>query len=143
MSDWSALALERLREAGHRRGSAQTVVVEHLGAHGRCGATARDLAADLQAAGRPVGRATVYRVLEQLDALRLVTRLDIGDGVARYEPNDPAGHHHHHLVCDRCGSVTPFEDPALERSIAALSERVAFTVAEHDVVLRGACGDCG
>ena len=43
------------------------------------------------------------------------------------------------MVCDDCGTVIPFADPELERSIEQLADRVAFTVAEHDVVLHGAC----
>ena len=50
--------------------------------------------------------------------------------------------HHHHMVCDDCGRVIPFEDAELERSITRLARRVTFAVAEHDVVLHGACADC-
>ena len=48
-------------------------------------------------------------------------RVDLGDGVSRFERADPRGDHHHHLVCGDCGKVEPFEDPALEAAI----ERVA------------------
>jgi Fur family ferric uptake transcriptional regulator len=71
-----------------------------------------------------------------------VQRLEVGQGTARYEPVQPGGDHHHHMVCDSCGSVVPFEDSELERSIERLSARVKFSVAEHDVVLHGACADC-
>jgi Fur family ferric uptake transcriptional regulator len=67
----------------------------------------------------------------------------VGDGVARYEPQRPQGvEHHHHLVCDECDRIVPFEDPALERAIHRLSERVPYAVAGHDVVLHGRCPDC-
>ena len=46
------------------------------------------------------------------------------------------------LVCSSCGRVDTFEDPALEAAIEALSARVGYRVAEHDVVLRGACDSC-
>lgn len=141
MSDWTDHALERLDAAGFRRGGARTAVVEHLGLQA-CAVTARDVEDALRTGDRTVGRASVYRTLEQLDSLGLVTRLDVGDGMARFEPADPHGEHHHHLVCDSCGRVEPFEDPELERTIERLSERVSFRVAEHDVVLHGACGDC-
>ena len=62
--------------------------------------------------------------------------------LARFEAHRSEGHHHH-MVCDACGQVIPFEDPELERSIQKLADKVTFTVAEHDVVLHGACSDCG
>ena len=59
-----------------------------------------------------------------------------------YEPVTPGGDHHHHVVCDDCERIVPFEDPALERAIDALADRVPFAIAGHDVVLHGRCPDC-
>ena len=92
--------------------------------------------------GRSAGRASIYRVLDELERLALVQRIDVGQGITRYEPVRPGGHHHHHLVCDRCDEVFPFEDPELERTIHRLADRLTFAVAEHEIVLRGVCADC-
>jgi Fur family ferric uptake transcriptional regulator len=105
--------------------------------------SASEIADQLRAGGREVGVATVYRTLELLESMRLVQRLDIGGGSARFEPALPGGeHHHHHLVCDRCGRVTPFEDARLERAIADLGRRLDHSVGDHDVILRGECPRC-
>ena len=141
MADWTGYALQRLTEAGYRQGGARRAVVEHLGRQS-CAVSAREVESALRGGGRAVGRASVYRALEQLATLKLVTRLDVGDGMARYEVADPSGEHHHHLVCDSCGTVTPFEDPELERTIERVAERMPFAVAEHDIVLHGQCGAC-
>ena len=69
-------------------------------------------------------------------------RIDVGQGVARYERHQPDGDHHHHLVCDSCGQIAPFEDPALEQAIERVSRSLSFAVDDHDVVLHGACSDC-
>jgi Fur family ferric uptake transcriptional regulator len=141
MSDWVDHTLTELGRAGYRRGGARTAVVEVLGRHS-CARTALEIDDELRAEGRRVGRASVYRTLEQLDRLGLVSKVEVGHGTARYEPAHAGGedHHHHHLVCDDCGNVLPFEDPDLERSIARLSRKLDFDVAEHDVVLHGSCG---
>jgi Fur family ferric uptake transcriptional regulator len=89
-----------------------------------------------------VGRATVYRAIEQLEELGLVQRIDIGGESSAFEKVDPRGHHHHHLVCNVCGRVIPFEDDALERSIHSLSARDGFRVESHDITLRGTCSRC-
>jgi Fur family transcriptional regulator, ferric uptake regulator len=77
-----------------------------------------------------------------LDRLGLVHRLDVGDGTARYEAAQPGGEHHHHVVCNRCGRVAQFADEPLEQAIATLSQRLEFTIDQHDVVLRGTCPNC-
>ena len=141
MATWTEHALRRLEEAGYRRGGARTAVVEHLGTQA-CAVSAHEVEAALRASGRTVGRASVYRVLEQLEALKLLWSLDVGDGTTRYELAHPSGEHHHHLVCDTCGAVTPFEDAELERTIARVSERMPFTVDEHHIVLHGQCSSC-
>ena len=50
--------------------------------------------------------------------------------------------HHHHLVCDGCGRLEPFEDDALERAIHGLADRVSFDISDHDVTLHGSCENC-
>jgi Fur family transcriptional regulator, ferric uptake regulator len=74
--------------------------------------------------------------------MRLVQRLDMGEGIARYEPAHPGGEHHHHIVCERCGRLEPFTDEGLERAIRRVSERLPLEVSEHEIVIRGACRSC-
>ncbi|HXR61120.1 MAG TPA: Fur family transcriptional regulator [Solirubrobacterales bacterium] len=138
---WSEHALAALAQAGYRRGGARTAVVEAL-AHHSCAVTALELEEELRRQKVRVGRASVYRALEVLEELRLVQRFEAARGVAGYERIDPAGHHHHHAICRRCGRVEPFEDRALEQAIGQVSDQVPFDVAEHEVVLRGLCERC-
>ena len=86
-----------------------------------------------------MGRASVYRALEQLG---LVQRLEVSRGTAGYERVEPGGAHHHHAICRHCGRMVPFEDRSLERAIAKLSDEISFEVSDHDVVLRGLCERC-
>jgi Fur family ferric uptake transcriptional regulator len=141
VSDWTTTTLGRLRAAGYRSGGARRIVVELLGRQDCC-LTAQEIFDRLRADGRAVGIASVYRVLDLLGDLGLVQRIDVGAGTARYEPSLPSGEHHHHLVCDDCGKVEAFADPELEQAIHRVEGRTGYSVAAHDVVLRGACGDC-
>lgn len=138
---WQQHTLDTLTAAGHRKGGARNAVVELLAAQD-CALTAQEIDDKLRGSGRAVGRASVYRILELLTELRLVQRIDVGQGIARYERHEPDGDHHHHLVCDRCGTIEPFEDPSLEQAIEQVSRRLRFAVDDHDVVLHGACSDC-
>src|SRR5688500_19966405 len=107
-----------LRGAGHRTGGARGAVLEELNREPCC-LTAQEIFDNLRAGGRAVGIASVYRTLELLLKLNLVRRVDIGTS-ACYEPEQPSGEHHHHLVCEGCGKVSSFEDQGLEDAIKRL-----------------------
>lgn len=139
---WMERAEAELQGAGYRSSAPRTAVLELVGRQD-CVLTAHEINEELGRRGNRVGIATIYRTLEVLEDLKLVQRLDVGGGSARYEPALPGGeHHHHHFVCDDCGKVTPFEDEGLERAIARLGERMDHSVGEHDVILRGKCPGC-
>jgi Fur family transcriptional regulator, ferric uptake regulator len=140
VTGWSEQALNALEERG-RSGGARRAVIELLGRQDCC-LTAQQIFDELRSGGRRVGIATVYRVLEQLSERGLVQRIEVGEGIARYEAALPSGEHHHHLVCDDCGKVEAFADDELEAVIHAVERRTGYSIAGHDVVLRGACREC-
>jgi Fur family ferric uptake transcriptional regulator len=138
---WASHARAMLQRAGHHRGAARDKLIDLLSAQD-CALSALEIEDNLRRQG-PVARASVYRALELLHDHELVTRLELGDGVARYEPADPDGeHHHHHMICELCGQLVPFDDAGLEKSISQLSRRLGFITKEHEVTLRGNCADC-
>jgi Fur family transcriptional regulator, ferric uptake regulator len=141
MGDWTRHALSTLEREGHRAGAARRTVVELLGRQ-HCCLSAKEITERLREEGTEVGLASVYRALELLDGLRLVQRLDAGEGVVRYEPLLAGGGHHHHMICEGCGGVATYEDDELERAIGRLAERLSWDVEAHDVVLRGRCPAC-
>lgn len=124
-----------LRGAGLRASAGRSAVVEVLARHG-CVMSAQDIQDELRGdSERSASSATVYRALETLTEYGLVRRFDSGEGLARYEPIDPSGEHHHHIVFDD-GEVQAFEDPDLEHAIHALGEKLGVELTGHDVILR-------
>lgn len=141
-SSWSEHVHRELKAAGYRNAQARRSIVDVLGTE-PCGLTAAEIHDRLRGAGQSVGLATVYRTLELLVERGFAQRLDLGQGTARYERVHPSGDHHHHLVCESCGRVTPFDDSDLERAIERVTRRqLDFRVADHDIVLRGSCEAC-
>lgn len=138
---WSGLAREALRQRGRRSGGARRAVVELL-ARRECCLSAEEIYAALRKEGETTGIASIYRALELLRERGLVQRIDLGSGPARYEAAVPGGDHHHHALCERCGQITPFEDPALERALERLDGRLGLRMSGHDVLIRGACTRC-
>jgi Fur family ferric uptake transcriptional regulator len=138
---WSEHVGAVLARAGLKHGGARQRIIDLL-AREPCALSAVEIEDALRAEGKPTGRASIYRVLELLVDHGLVERVTVGQGQARFERTHPSGEHHHHLVCDQCGRLVAFDDPALERAIDNLSERLGVRVEHHDVVLRGACERC-
>jgi Fur family ferric uptake transcriptional regulator len=140
---WAERAEATLVAAGHKRGGARRALLELLDEQA-CALTAHEIEQALADHGgkRPVSRASVYRILDELERLRLVQRVETGQAMVRYERVCERETHHHHLVCDECGLIMPFSDPGLERAIEELSKNVPLAVSEHEIVLHGACRDC-
>ncbi len=140
---WTESAEATLAAAGHKRGGARRAVLELLDDQ-TCALTALEIEDALagRGNGRRVSRASVYRILDELERLRLVQRVETGQAMVRYERVCEREEHHHHLVCDECGLVMPFSDAGLEREIDRLSKSVPLAVSEHEIVLHGACRDC-
>jgi Fur family ferric uptake transcriptional regulator len=139
--EWGKHVRRVLDDAGYRSGGAREAIVRLLDRQDCC-LSAQEIFDRLRSARRPVGIASVYRALDTLAELRLVKRIDAGDGIARYEPLRPDGDHHHHLVCRDCGKVEAFSDLRLERAIDRAAGSSGYSVEEHEVVLTGACASC-
>ena len=139
--DWAEETLAGLLAKGLRQGGARRAIVELLGEQDCC-LTAQEILDRLRATDRKVGIASVYRILDLLTGAGYVQRIEVGSGTFRYEPIHRSGDHHHHLVCDSCGKVEPFEDRALERVLHRVEGSSGYDVSLHDVVLHGSCADC-
>lgn len=94
-----------------------------------------------------IGLATVYRTIQLLWELHLIDRVNFDDGFVRYEIGkvyaDKPKHHHHHLICTKCGKVLSFEDDLLEELEQKIAETTGFQVQDHEVKLYGCCKECG
>jgi Fur family transcriptional regulator, ferric uptake regulator len=139
-SSWAHRAADALSEAGYRQGGARRAILDLLDEQA-CALTALEVQSAL-AGRREVSRASIYRVLDELETVGMVQRVELGQGTVRYEPVREGAGHHHHLVCERCGRLEPFTDAGLERAISRLSDRVPLDVSVHEIVIRGECRVC-
>ncbi|EDN8201982.1 transcriptional repressor [Listeria monocytogenes] len=89
------------------------------------------------------GLATVYRTLELLTELRVVDKINFGDGVSRYDlRQEGAKHFHHHLVCLECGSVEEIQEDLLEDVEKIVESKWNFLVKDHRLTFQGICANC-
>ena len=102
---------------------------------------AEEICITLRKRGLKISRATVYRTIEILVKNKLIDRLDIGDGRARYEYNDKYIHHDH-LICTICGNIIEFHDSAIEKLQEKIAKKYDYKLLHHSHQLFGICKDC-
>jgi len=87
-----------------------------------------------------VNISTVYRTLDLLEALGLVTKTDLGGGRVRYHPADKG--HHHHLVCRDCGKIIDLNESALKTLHESLLRDYGFDADLRHLGIMGKCERC-
>jgi Fur family transcriptional regulator, ferric uptake regulator len=99
---------------------------------------------ELQQGCRPRAKAphlvSLYRITRRLEELGFVRRVQLGDGVVRYELT--AAGHHHHVVCTLCGKITELDVCGMEVIEKYVREVLQFRQISHDLEYKGICREC-
>ncbi len=86
-----------------------------------------------------ISRATVFRTLESLVRLGVITKVCHPGGVIRYDRRIET---HHHLICVRCDAVADISHPGLDATVIPDTSECGFDVQDFRVQLRGLCSIC-
>ena len=133
-----AAIFDKLRSAGGRITVARRALVLAI-VDANSHVTAEDLAAHVQSRHPDVHLSTIYRTLDALEGLGIVTHVHLGHGRAVYHLAEDG---HLHLVCQSCGAV--IEIPA--SLLAPLADRVRaafdFRLDPRHFALLGTCASC-
>jgi len=96
-----------------------------------------------------IGMSTVYRTLDLLARMGVVTKLAIGDGQNRYEfKSSEKDKHHHHLICTKCGDITNYSEfleeelKLVRKTEEKLSKKYDFVILDHNIEFLGICKKC-
>lgn len=99
----------------------------------------------LKASGLAVGKATVYRVLKQLEEEGVVKRYQIAEGVGacyQYVGRHSVCNEHYHLLCSGCGAVTHVDSDLIRRFTGEMLQQHQFQIDERKTVFYGVCSRC-
>ncbi|OGG30076.1 hypothetical protein A2973_02495 [Candidatus Gottesmanbacteria bacterium RIFCSPLOWO2_01_FULL_49_10] len=126
-----------LHETGHRLTTPRRRILDVLPA---TPTSAQELFGMLRRKGVKSDLVTVYRTLDLFTRLGLVQKTQFGDQTARYELVGATGHHHH-LVCEQCGSI---EDVPLDEQmlLGQVGKKSKFQVTRHTLEFFGRCIKC-
>jgi Fur family ferric uptake transcriptional regulator len=140
---------KQFRQFGHKMTSGRETTIdvlsetdEHL--------SAEDIHIKVHSVNPKIGLTTVYRTLELLINMGMVSKFDFGDGRARYELAEgfKGAKHHHHLVCTGCGRIVDYsefvkeEKTFFKRIELELSRKYDFRITNHLVQFYGLCKKC-
>lgn len=131
--------IERFRLLGLRVTPQRLLVLEALAASGGH-MTADDVMRWTAARYPAINLATIYRTLDLLTSVGLVTQTDLGGGASEFELVGETLHHH--LVCEQCGAVTEIDDTALVPMRERMLREYGFRVSSKHVGLFGMCAAC-
>ncbi len=128
---------EQLRARGYRVTPQRQLVLEAISRHH---ATPEEICAQVQRTARGVNISTIYRTLELLEQIGMVTHTHLGHGAPTYHLASQADHVH--LVCRDCGRVTAISPEAIRGLVTALEEQHAFETDVGHLTVFGRGKDC-
>jgi Fur family transcriptional regulator, ferric uptake regulator len=129
---------EELRSRGYRVTPQRQLVLEAVARLGH--ATPEEVASSVQQTAKGVNISTIYRTLELLDNLGLVTHTHLNHGAPTYHLASDAGHVH--LVCQTCGKIDEATREEVAPLTATLDERHGFETNVSHLTVFGRCNDC-
>ncbi len=98
-----------------------------------------DIIHQVEASAVPVSRATVYRTMALLEESGILNSIKNDREERLFEL---AGSHHDHLICMKCGEITEFYSPELEKLQADLCAEHGFEISRHVMKMYGLCKKC-
>lgn len=132
--------VKKLTEQGYRLTPQRLMTISALGnSDGHI--SAEEIYAQVAAKYPHVNISTVYRTLELLKKLGLVTETDFGEGRVRYHPVGKG--HHHHLVCQECGGIVDLDEAVLTPLKEVLLREYGFSADLRHLAIFGRCVKCG
>ena len=132
-----------LKEKGYKltpqRQAVLDIIIKHNGEH-----LSPEEIYELVKRNQPeIGLATIYRTLLLLDDMGLVYKLNLDDGLTRYELNNQnEDHRHHHLICIGCNKIFEVQEDLLDNLEEQILKKNKFKVTDHKVKFYGYCEKC-
>jgi len=137
-----AKIVEHLQSQGQRMTVARRAVVEALANH-RGHPNVDEVYAAVEAKMPGVHLATVYRTLDTLAELGVVSHVHLGHGQPVYHLQEPGRTLEHlHAQCRICKSIIDLPSDVLAEARVRLADDQTFTLDESHIALSGLCSSC-
>lgn len=88
-----------------------------------------------------IGIATIYRTLNFLEEVNLISSISFGKDGKKYESHNK-DQHHDHLICTACGKIVEFFDEIIEKRQEEIAIKNGFKITDHTMQIYGLCDQC-
>ena len=134
---------KKLQEEGFKLTLQRQATVEILLEHLNELLTAEEIYMFVKQKYPDIGLATVYRTLEILTDLGIISRNLFDDVIGRYHLKQTVNRHFaHHLLCVKCGQIQEVEEDLLVDVEQKVLEQFQFQVLDHRLTFHGICKNC-
>jgi Fur family ferric uptake transcriptional regulator len=128
-----------IKQSGFRITPQRQIILDVLHeAGGHC--TPEEVYQRVQTKSSAINRTTIYRTLEFLVRLGLVTTAHVQGNQVIYEL--ASEHPHHHLVCQQCDKVDMIDHTMVESMFTSLENQSGYKINSDHLVLFGICPHC-
>lgn len=131
--------VEALQQIGYRLTPQRMMILEAI-ADSEGHLSAEEIHETVRTAYPYLDISTVYRTLDLLKTLHLVSETDLGRGPAQYELLSKGLHHH--LICTECGEILDVPNSLLDSLRHAMSEEYDFHAEIEHLAVFGICSNC-
>ena len=144
MANTMDLLKDKLKETGFKITPQRRAIVEILLKHDHSHLSSEEIYDLVRVDCPEIGLATVYRTMQLLDEIGLISKLNLDDGCIRYEISlhKEDCHNHHHLICKNCGKIMEAKEDLLENIEKEIQSLYKFKILDHDVKFYGLCDEC-
>ncbi len=135
---------DRLKQTGFKITPQRRAIIEILLKHNSKHLSSEEIYELVKISCPEIGLATVYRTMQLLDEVGVISKLNLDDGCIRYELdlNKDESHHHHHLICKNCSKIIEVEEDLLDSIEKEIEKIYKFNILDHDVKFYGICDEC-
>jgi Fe2+ or Zn2+ uptake regulation protein len=132
-------ALDALKAAGARLTPQRVMILQAI-VDAESHLTAEEIHSRVQKVYPYIDLATVYRTLQLLKRMRLVTEIDLRDGPSQFELSGNS--RHHHMVCRVCRGAFDLSPHYLDSFRKTLVQEFGFEPDLHSFTISGVCVRC-
>jgi Fur family transcriptional regulator, zinc uptake regulator len=135
----TAEVLEQVKRAGYKFTGKRETVIHIFVANKDKYVTAKDVYTQVKEKYPNVSYDTIYRTLTLLHSLGVIEEMEFSEDAARYRLRCVASHHHH-MVCVRCGNITPLGECPMDLMNSVVP--TGHQIVSHKFEINVVCPTC-
>ncbi len=134
---------ENLKNKGYKFTKQRKIVFEAILKQHEKHVTVEELYNYIKVHSPNIGLTTVYRTVQLFCEMDILEKVNLDDGLIRYELMlDDDNHRHHHLICNNCNKIVEVKEDLMDSIEKIFEENYGFSVSNHQTKFYGLCSEC-